>query len=432
MTENTSIVNPVDFICNLSYEDIPETVIDSARLCIMDATGCMIGGMDNQSVNSLAQAIAKKYPGTSRIAGTALTTTRPWAAFVNTHACSYFDMDDGHRKAQGHPGGIIVPVCLMLAAEKNLSSRELLTAVVIGYEIAVRSALIIREAGGPRKGSGGWSMIGAVAAAAKLSGLTQERVSNALGLAEYYTPQAPQDNSLHSPSSMKEGMAWAAKSTISITELAELDFDGMMPSLASSRHCSDLGSNWEISSTYFKMYACCRFAHPALDGLKPMVEDGIRAEDVEAVTVTSFNKAMLLNHLTPENPVAAMYSIPYIIASFLVNGKVGVEEMGDESLTNSQVLATAQKVSLVEDQAITDEFPLKCLARVSVRLKNGKIIEGETLSAQGDPDNPYSKEELEEKFRYLTRNVTEEKGAKLFYMLSNLENSTPEEIWQTV
>ena len=422
--------DPVRFIAELRFEDIPEAVRESARQCIIDATGCMLGGVADDRVKELARTVSRRYPGDSSIAGTSLTTARPWAAFLNTHSCSYFDLDDGHRKAQGHPGGIIIPVSMMLAAEKNLSGRDLLTAVVVGYEIAVRAALIIREKGGPRKGSGGWAIIGAVAAAATLTGLSGDEIKNALGLAEYFAPQAPQDLSLGSPSSMKEGMAWSAYSAITISELAGLGFDGMDPSLLDSPYFNDLGKNWEICSTYFKMYACCRFSHPVLDGLADLVKNGVAWQDIETITVTSFAKAMLLDHLTPENPVAAMYSIPFIVASFLVNNKVEVEEVSGRSLTDPRVLELAKKVKLVEDPALTRQFPLKCLARVSITLKNGDVLSNSTLSAKGDPADPYSTEELKQKFLMLVNGSISYEARELYHEINSLEKKSPRELWQ--
>lgn len=424
------MADPVEIICKLQYEDIPKNVLASARLCILDAVGCMLGGIENQAVKELARTIAERHPGSSLIAGTRLTGSRPWAAFVNTHACSYFDLDDGHRKAQGHPGGIIVPVALMLAAENRLCGRELLTAVVAGYEVAVRSAQIVREAGGPRKGSGGWAIMGAVAAAVKLSALPEDAMRNALGLAEYYAPQAPQDRSLGYPSSMKEGMAWAAHSTINIAELAEIHFDAMVPFLVDSEHYRDLGMNWEICSTYFKMYACCRFSHPVLDALAPLVEKGTHWQEIESITVKSFAKAMLLNHLAPDNPVAAMYSIPFIIGCYLVNGRVGPGEMGEESLRDARILKIAQKVKLVEDVGITEQFPLKCLARTTVTLHNGDVFKSDTLSSKGDPDNPYSKTEMIAKFLQLTRGLGAEKSDRLQQEILHIEDASPSKVWE--
>lgn len=423
----------VDFISDLSFENIPENVLQVARLCILDAVGCMAGGIQNQAIVDLARKISKNNPGSTSIAGTSLTSTRPWASFVNSHACTYFDLDDGHRKAQGHPGGVIIPLSLMLAAENGCTGKELLAAVVAGYETAVRSAQIIRQAGGPRKGSGGWNITGGVAAAAKLCNLSKIQIKNALGLAEYYAPQAPQDRSLAYPSSMKEGMAWTAHSVLTIVELAEVGFDGMLPFLSGAKQCQDLGTNWEICSTYFKMYACCRFSHPVLDGLTHLIEkNDIQPDEIESIKVTSFAKALLLDHMQPENPVAAMYSIPFIIGCFLAQKRVGPGEMTFDTLDDGEILAIAKKVILVEDPDITDKFPLKCLARVTISLKNGKSINSETLSAKGDPDNPYSQEEMRIKFQNMIVPLLGSNYEKLYNQIMNIEHEKPKDLWDSL
>lgn len=427
------MANIVDFVAELSYENLPEKAIQIARLCILDAVGCMVGGIQDPTVLRLAEKICRKNPGSTRIAGTSLASTRAWASFINSHACTYFDLDDGHRKAQGHPGGIIVPLSLMLAAENGCTGKELLTAVVTGYETAVRSAQIIRKAGGPRKGSGGWNITGGVAAAAKLCKLEKHEIQSALGLAEYYAPQAPQDRSLAYPSSMKEGMAWTAHSAITVVDLAEVGFDGMLPFLYGASECEDLGTNWEICSTYFKMYACCRFSHPVLDGLTNLIEESdIIPDEIESIKVTSFAKAMLLDHLQPENPIAAMYSIPFIIGCFLAHKRVGPGEMTFKNLNDIEILTIARKVVLVEDPEITDKFPLKCLARVTVTLKSGKSINSEVLSAKGDPDDPYSLAEMRIKFQDMVVPLLGNRGETLFHQLMNVEHEKPKDLWDSL
>jgi len=423
----------VDVISEITFADIPENAIQAARLCLLDAVGCMVGGMQWSAVLSLAQTISRNNPGTTTIAASPLSSTRSWAAFVNSHACSYFDLDDGHRTAQGHPGGVIIPLSLMLAAENDCSGKELLTAIVLGYEIGVRGALIMRHAGGPRKGSGGWSITGGVAAAAKLLKLPPPQIKNALGLAEYFAPQAPQDRSLAYPSSMKEGMAWASYSAISIVELAAAGFDSMTPFLADATEDSDPVFTYEICSVYFKMHACCRFSHPVIDGLANLVQDhDFLIEEIESVTVVSFDKALLLNHVAPENSVAAMYSIPFIVGCYLIRGKVGPQELVDDSLTDPKILEIARRVVLQEDPAITAQFPQKCLARVAITLHNGKTMNSETLSARGDPDNPYTLEEMSRKFFDLTASLGQIRSETLYAQIMHIATASPQKMWNTL
>ena len=425
------MANIIDFISDLTVENIPETALQTARLCLLDAVGCMISGMTYHPIYELAAGLSRSHPGPSMIAATPFTSTRAWASFINTHAGTFFDLDDGHRKAQGHPGGVIIPLSLMLAAENGCSGQELLSAIVAGYETAVRSALIMRGAGGPRKGSGAWSITGGAAAAAKLCRLTEAQTRNALGLAEYYAPQAPQDRSLAAPSSMKEGMAWASYTALTAVELAAAGFDAMEPFLLDASPCRDLGSSWEICSVYFKTHACCRFSHPVLDGLSEILaKNDIKENSIRSITVQSFEKALLLARTAPENPVAAMYSIPYAIGSKLITGKVNPEVMTAASLSDRRILEIAEKVTIEEDPELTKLFPEKCLARVILHLKDGTTINSETLSAKGDPDNPYSRNELEAKFLHLTRSLPDRRNEKLRDLIMNVDHETPEDLWQ--
>ena len=229
---------------------------------------------------------------------------------------------------------------------------------------------------------------------------------------------------------MKEGMAWASHAALAIVDLAEMGFDGMHPSLAENPYCSDLGSTWEICSVYFKMFACCRFSHPVLDGLRAMIlEQGIEHGDIESITVTSFAKACLLYHVRPTNPVAAMYSIPFIIGCLLVRGAVGPEEMAGDAFNDVRILKIVDSVILKEDPAITAQFPEKCLARVKVRLTDGKTVESGTLSAKGDPDSPYSLEEMQDKFLTLTRAKLGNTSDLLFNRIMQMEHESPQELW---
>jgi len=423
--------NIVDFISDLTFDNIPEAARRTARLCLLDAVGCMVSGMNYPPLLDLARTISKSNRGPSIIAATPLSATRAWASFINTHAGTYFDLDDGHRKAQGHPGGVIVPLSLMLAAENGCSGRELLAAIVAGYETAVRSALIMRQAGGPRKGSGAWSSTGGTAAAGKLCQLSKAQLQNALGLAEYYAPQAPQDRSLAGPSSMKEGMAWASYTAITAVELAAAGFDAMAPFLLDAAYCHDLGRNWEICSVYFKMYACCRFSHPVLDGLSALIEENeIRPHSIKSIVVQSFEKALLLGRPAPENPVAAMYSIPFAVGCQLIKGQVHPEDMTEESLSDRRFLEIAAKVTIEEDPELTALFPEKCLARVVLHLNDGTQIKSETLSARGDPDNPYSEEELGQKFLRLTRSLPDRRGEEMLKLIMNIEHEDPGQLWR--
>merc|ERR1719171_3556 len=162
-------------------------------------------------------------------------------------------MDDGHRRAQGHPGAVIVPVVLTIGAQRKNTGKELLEAVAVGYDVSIREAVRIREAGGPRKGSSGWCAPGAAVAIGKLLKLTDEQMCHALGISEYLTPQAGQDRSVNFPSMTKEGIPWGAYTGSFCAHLAKGGFTGHRPHLADDEElCKDLGQKVEVDYTYYK------------------------------------------------------------------------------------------------------------------------------------------------------------------------------------
>jgi 2-methylcitrate dehydratase PrpD len=395
------------FIETLKWEDLSERTQEITKLCVLDLLGCALAGSQDASTAPLITSMREMEGGTGcPIWGTHLDLGLNASIFVNSYTASLYDLDDGHRKAQGHPGAAIVPAALNAAYKNDLSGKAFLEAVVVGYEVAIRSALIIRELGGPRKGSGGWVAPGVAAAVARILGLQGDAIANSLGLAEYYAPQATQDRSVKFPSQMKEGLPWGTHSGFFAATLASRGFTAMRPHLFDSSWCDDIGETFEIENTYFKKYACCRWAHPAIDGLEALRgQMDFSHEDIEKITISTFEKALPLCKTKPTNTLEAVYSIPFALSTFVVNGRVNPADVDARSLKNSSVLALAERIHLEEEPEFTKEFPYKCLERVTVEFKNGNVERSGVLSAKGDPDNPYSNEEMLQKFEELAGGV---------------------------
>ena len=280
----------------------------------------------------------------------------------------------------------------------------------------------MRELGGPRKGSGGWSVTGVAAAVGCLMGLREKELLSSIGLAEYYAPQAPQDRNVAYPSMMKEGIAWSASTGYSCARLASLGFTGMRPFLADSHTIADLGRNFEINNTYFKIYAACRWAHPALDGLDQMLsETGRQPDEIKEVTVRTFEKGTLMARRRPKDMLEALYSIPFAIGCFLVHRRVGPEHLTAAGLADRRVLAFADRVQLVAEDSFTGAFPEKCLQQIHVRFSDNQKYTSDTLSARGDPDKPYSNAVLKEKFAALAEPVVGKGCKKIINIVEALE-----------
>jgi len=411
------------FISDLSWDELSEQTRNIARLCLLDAIGCAVAGSRCEKLEDRVKAIVpQNNRGQNPIWGTSFECDLPWAIFFNAHTAAYFDIDDGHRKAQGHPGATIVPAALTTAHQLGLPGRKLLEALVVGYEIAIRSAQVMRSLGGPRKGSGGWAMVGATAAVSRLLDCSPGQTNHAIGLGEYYAPQAPQDRSAAFPSEMKEGIAWGAQTGYTAALLASSGFTAMRPYLADSPLIEDLGKNFEIEKTYFKTYVCCRWAHPAIDGLKEMLDkQPMPLENIHEIRVRTFDKALLMARRNPTTTFEAVYSIPHAISSFLIHGQLEPEQMMPANLQKADVCDLSQRVSLIADPKLTALFPEQCLQQIEVDFTDGSSYLSPLLSAKGDPDKPYSKMELVDKFRLLTEDILGSKWCLIPELIDELE-----------
>ena len=416
-----------NFIKDLSWESLRPPTQRMAKICVLDTLGCALAGVRSQGFPSLCQAIKDlDEKRGSPVWGTDFFLSLPWSIFLNSYAAAYFDLDDGHRAAQGHPGAAVVPAALSLALQISASGRALLEAVVAGYETAVRSALIMRRLGGPRKGSGGWTVTGVAAAAARLLNLPLPKVLHALGLAEYHAPQAPQDRSASYPSQNKEGIPWAAHTGYISAYLASTGYGAMRPYLADAPECENLAEVYEIENTYHKIYASCRWAHPAIDGLALMRKEAdFDVNDIAEIRIRTFEKSLLLARDAPSDTLEALYSIPFAAASFLIHGELGPRQMSGDALKDKSVLGLAQTIKLIEEPDLTRLFPEQCLQKIEVIFKNGVQRVSKIISAKGDPSEPYTYAELSQKFRQLSLDVLGDKWQVVAQAIEHLEEAPP-------
>ena len=129
-----------DFVTELKYSDLPDVVAEKASLCILDTLGALVVGLSTPVALIASDYAGNAWPpGPSTIFATGARRAGIAAAFANAVAANGTDIDDCGRYTWGHPGAQLVPTAFALAEEQGVSTAELVTAVVIGYEVAFRS-----------------------------------------------------------------------------------------------------------------------------------------------------------------------------------------------------------------------------------------------------------------------------------------------------
>ena len=418
------------FARTVRWEDLPAHVRSQAIRCVLDLCGAAVAGSRTEAAQTAA-AYAHYAHGTgaSTIIGTGARCTPVGAALANGFAASALDIDDGYRPVKGHPGAVVFPAVLAAAEEAKSSGVELLTALVVGYEVAMRAGRVLHSLYDFYHGSGAWAPVGAAAGVARLLDCDAERTWHALGIAEFHAAMTPEMRSVDHPSMLKDGIGWGAMVGIASGQLAARGFTGI-PALFDADHsgvrlAESLGDEYLILDLYFKPYACCRWAQPAIEGaLSAARQIRATATDVARVRVHTFEAATHLRSVAPRTTEEAQFSLPWPIACALIDGVVGPEQVTGESLSDAARRELAARVELVVDPELERAFPEQALAWVEIATTGGSRARSKISAAPGDAHTPLGDDELTDKFRRLTDPVLgADRAEKLASAIKELPDS---------
>ncbi|NNK95776.1 MAG: MmgE/PrpD family protein [Desulfobacterales bacterium] len=432
-----------EFISHLKYENISYPVIEKTRICLLDYLGASFVGMQSQEA-----ALVREYVRTiggkpqSSVFGMAEKTSMPLAAQVNGVTCHAYELDDAHRYATGlHPGATIIPAVLALGEHLSSSWHDLLVAIVAGYEMAGRVGRAINPSHRYRgfHSTGTVASLGAAAACSRLLGLGAEKTAWAAGIAGSsaggifaFLAEGSMNKLLHAGS--------AALNGVNAALLAQKGFTGPTSVLEGKegfcRAFSDdydlqkitraLGGRYEIEDTYFKRHASCGQAFGAIDAILEMREEiKVDQSEIRRITVYTFRAAAVLDQKQPDTIRRAKFSIPFVTALALLKGRVGHFDFTTALLQDSDIIALADKVEVLEDEGISSNFPEKRTAVVTLELLDGTIVSRKVDIPRGMPENPLSTEELTDKFTELSSSMVGLKRSK--WIVKCVLSDEPEE-----
>ena len=408
-----AILKLTEMLCGARLDAIPPATAERAADCILDVLGAALAGRHMAGTRAMAKAMlpaAASGPATLWFTPGGKTATIP-AATVNAMSATVLDVDDGHRRAAGHPGAAVVAAAIAAAEEADASMTDLITATVVGYEAAIRVALARNPAHHTSTVSGRWSGVGAASAAAWLRHHDPAQMAQSILIAEQHAPRAA--SALHhgfAGSDVKEAIAWSVHTGMYAVGLAQNGFRGYPETFDQNilydpaELCRDPDRFIAIGGLFFKPYACCRWIHSAIDALAELMQaHRLAPEAIEKVTVHTFQRAVGLgNHVAPRTEVEAQFSIPFTLGVTAVHGKAALLPLHAGLLADADVQDFARKVVIRHDPAIEAEFPVKAPARVEV--ETGSETVGLYVNAAfGDPTNPMSRGDLQRKFDRLAQ-----------------------------
>ncbi len=402
----------LNFILETKWDTLPENIQHQAKRCLLDALGALIAGHKTpvaDLMNSFAKEQFKGDDATILVKGNKLSASG--AALVNGFANNALDIDDGYRNVKGHPGACILPV-ILAAGEMvpRVTGKQFLTALVVGYEVAIRAGVIRHATYEIYHSSGSWGAIGGTAAAGKLLKLSRERLCHALGAAEYHAPIAPMMKCIDLPGMGKDSVGWGCMVAMMSVIMADKGFTGINPIFDDSPEeewINSLGKVFEIMNLYFKPYAACRWAQPGVDGaLKIMAENSLDPEDIKQIKVFTFQESAALSTDYPQNTEEAQYNIAFPIAAALLDGEVGPVQVLPPRLLDKDIHQMMDKIQIIAQERFQKEFPAKAESEVEIMTTNGVVFSSGMMSARWDTHSTLPTDlELENKFLWLTSPV---------------------------
>lgn len=405
-----------DHVAGTRFEDLPISAVEATKRDILDTYGCILGGSGAPGIADIF-AMLDEWGGKpeARVLLHGRALPAPAAAMMNASAGHALDFDDTHDTAGSiHPGISVLAASLAMADRLGgVSGRDFVLAATLGLDVSCRIALASTlDRGWHRTAAIG--IFGAMAAAGKLMGLTAAQLRHGLGIA--YSHAAGNRQCILDGALTKRLQAGqAASGGVFSALLAARDFTGAhniftgrfgflelyQPNGADAALLTqDLGRAFRGEGLSFKPYPCGRPLHPAIDAaLAARQALGITgAPDIAAVTIAASPD----NHADhfqsgpfkrrPTQVVEAQFAQPFLVATALVLGRVGIGDVA--GLGKPEVLALSDRI---EGVAAPDR-PKGWLC-ITVRHRNGREACIEATDPIGSPEKPLSAEQCSAKFR---------------------------------
>jgi 2-methylcitrate dehydratase PrpD len=406
------------FVAQTQWEDLPEPVQRHTKLVLLDTLGVILAGAERPEVRQLRDRLA----GTT---GTGATVyARGWpihdprtAALLNGIAGRSIELCEGLRFVSGQAAMQILPGILAVGEHVRSSGREMLAAFVLGYDIAARLS------GGftPRPlahQNGQVSLLAASAAGARLHGLDATGISRAMRIATTLLLTPSYTNAVAGATALNVAGGMSGFAAALAPELALAGFEAQddaieeaLGNLVGSGFKPDalldeLGTRWEITRNYFRLYACCNPIHPALDCLGEILA-ALRPQpnQIERIDIATYRFASVMRNPDPPNYFASKYSLPHAAATMVVKGSAGYAALDDASLQDPSISGLRHRVHMTEDPAMSAVAPRLRPARVTMTLTDGRQTTRACESHRGDFQQPFTESELRDKFRELAGTV---------------------------
>lgn len=406
---------------------VPGDVLQSAKLCILDAIGIAFASTRFEFARRSFDAIESLAGrGEHVVIGRRERLPLRDAALLNGLLIHGLDYDDTHPESVIHASASAVPVLLAEGRRQRASGARALAAYLLAVEADARIGL---------RAGGWWQKVGfhptavvGVFGATLAAGYLQSQVARALA----YGQGLALSMAAGSMEFLEDGSwtkrfhpGWAASSGITAASLAAHGFESPLKAFegrfglyntylggraptADGELFGELGTRWEMRNVALKPYPVCHFNHACGDAVLALrAEHGFKAVDVESIVVRIHRNQMpvvcepLAAKRRPQSDYDAKFSLPFFVATCLVRGRFGLEELEAPTLADPEILALCDRISC--EHSDESAFPKYFSGEVAVRLRDGRLLERRERVNRGADTRPLSRDDIEAKFFENTR-----------------------------
>ena len=394
------------------FEILPKETVHLAKRFLIDTFAAGIAGHNTEAVEICLAAFSDQVsagPKNASIWGRPEKVSANLAALINGISTHSLELDD--FGGCGHSGAVVIPALSALSEKVPYSGKMAITALVAGYDVAAR---VLEGAGGYRSINDlGWhstgicGSFGAAAAGAKILNLNPEDFANALGISGSFTggiwaflADGSMTKRIHAGKASENGLCaalFAEKGMSGPSQVLEAQWGGFFSTYAKECATPDLtlknlGSEFRISRSGMKPYACCRGLHACIDSLLIVMNDKrLSSKDIAAIHIHgNMQYKLQFDRLNITGLLDAQFSIQYALAVAAVSGNGSLSQFIKQRNHEPEIKRLMYSTLVFSNQTLkAGEYPA-----IEIELVNGSKIKHHTQYAKGAPENPLSDEEL--------------------------------------
>jgi 2-methylcitrate dehydratase len=418
---------------DLAYDDIGEQAIHEAKRYLLDSLGCAFGGYRQEDAR-IALAVLKEIggEGNATVIGSGEKTDPVSASLANALMVRVMDYNDIYwQQDPSHPSDII-PAAMACGERVGRSGKDLTLGIVLGHEFEMR----LCEAAFPGIRERGWHHATLTAfvspiVASRMLGLTWEQCQHAIGISasRHCTLGAVTAGKLTMMKNTVDPMA--TQSGVLAALLAEKGYTGpehVIDGKEGLAHCygpewklevlvDGLGESWRIERCGMKAFPTEALTHAPISAvLDIVIENDLAPEVVEKVHIRSLARAADIladpSKYDPRSKETADHSLPYVIAAAVADRQVTPAQFEQDKIMDPRIREQLNKVEVVADPEIEKLFPKLQRAIVTIHTTDGREFTKQLDYPKGDPRNPLTDQEVEEKFDALAAPILSDEARK--------------------